>query len=62
MKATIYLKDNEKPEYKGELLATVKVNPIEGISNREVVNSAINPLKEFLSKTYQSSLIVSIGE
>jgi hypothetical protein len=47
---------------KGAHLATVKIKEIPFMPNREVVNNAITPLKEWLQKTYNTSLIVSISE
>ena len=62
MKVQIYIQDLEAPEMKGKHLATVKIKEIPFMPNREVVNNAITPLKEWLQKTYNTSLIVSISE
>lgn len=62
MKAKIYIQDLNAPDFKGAHLATVKVKEIPFMPNREVVNNAINPLKDWLQQTYNTSLIVSISE
>ena len=62
MKAKIYIQDLEAPEMKGAHLATVKIKEIPFMPNREVVNNAITPLKEWLQKTYNTSLIIAISE
>jgi hypothetical protein len=60
MKAKIYIQDLEAPEMKGAHLATVKIKEIDGISNREVVNNAIKPIKNYLMNKYKQTLIISI--
>lgn len=62
MKAKIYIQDLEAHLFQGQHLATVKIKEIPFMPNREVVNNAITPLKEWLQKTYNTSLIVSISE
>ena len=62
MKVQIFLEDKENDLWRGKLLATIKVEPIEGCSDREVVNNAIRPVKNWLMGIYNSSLIVAISE
>ena len=62
MKVQIFLEDKSKDLWRGKLLATIEVNPIEGYSDREVVNNAIKPIKYWLMGIYNQSLIVAINE
>ncbi len=62
LQVQIYLEDTQKPERKGELVSVVKVKPISGIADREVVNNAIKPVQNWLMGIYNSSLIVAIGK
>ncbi len=58
----IYLEDKEAPERKGKFLASVKVNPIEGMPTREVVNNTTKHIKIWFMSIYNNNLIVSISE
>lgn len=62
LQVQIYLEDTREPERKGELVSVVKVKPISGIADREVVNNAIKHIQTWLMGIYNSSLIVAIGE
>lgn len=62
LQVQIYLEDIQKPERKGELLSVVKVKPIDGIPDREVVNNAIKPIQTWLMGIYNSNLVVAIGK
>lgn len=62
MKVQIFLEDKSKDLWRGKKLATIEVNPIEGYSDREVVNNAIKPIKYWLRGIYNQSLIVAINE
>lgn len=62
MKVQIFLEDKSKDLWRGKLLATIEVNPIEGYNDREVVNNAIKPIKYWLMGIYNQSLIVAINE
>ena len=61
MKVQIFLEDKSKDLWRGKLLATIEVNPIEGYSDREVVNNAIKPLKNHFINKYNQSLIIAIS-
>jgi hypothetical protein len=60
MKAKIYIQDLEAPEMKGAHLATVKIKEIPFMPNREVVNNAIRPVKNWLMGIYNQTLIIAI--
>ena len=62
MKVQIFLEDKTQNLWRGEKLATIEVNPIEGYSDREVVNNAIKPIKYWLMGIYNQTLIVAINE
>jgi hypothetical protein len=62
LQVQIYLEDIQKKERKGELLSVVKVKPIEGIPDREVVNNAIKPIQTWLMSVHNSNLVVAIGK
>lgn len=62
MKVQIFLEDKTQDLWRGKKLATIEVNPIEGYSDREVVNNAIKPIKYWLMGIYNQSLIVAINE
>jgi hypothetical protein len=62
MKVQIFLQDKTQDLWRGEKLATIEVNPIEGYNDREVVNNAIKPIKYWLMGIYNQSLIVAINE
>lgn len=62
LQVQIYLEDIQKPERKGELVSVVKVKPISGIPDREVVNNAIRHIQTWLMSIYNSSLVVAIGK
>lgn len=62
MKVQIFLEDKTQDLWRGKLLATIEVNPIEGYNDREVVNNAIKPIKYWLMGIYNQSLIVAINE
>lgn len=62
LQVQIYLEDIQKPERKGELVSVVKVKPISGIPDREVVNNAIKHIQTWLMGIYNSSLVVAIGK
>ena len=61
MKVQIFLEDKTKDLWRGKKLATIEVNPIEGYSDREVVNNAIKPLKNHFINKYNQSLIIAIS-
>jgi hypothetical protein len=60
MKVQIFLEDKNQDLWRGKLLATIEVQPIKGYADREVVNNAIKPIKNWLMGIYNTSLIVSI--
>jgi hypothetical protein len=60
MKVQIFLEDKTKDLWRGENLATIEVKEIKGVHNREVVNNAIKPIKNYLINKYNQSLIISI--
>lgn len=62
MKVQIFLEDKTKDLWRGKNLATIEVSPIEGYSDREVVNNAIKPIKYWLMGIYNQTLIVAINE
>jgi hypothetical protein len=62
LQVQIYLEDIQKQDRKGELLSVVKVKPIEGIPDREVVNNAIKPIQTWLMGIHNSNLVVAIGK
>lgn len=62
LQVQIYLKDEQKDEFKGELVSVVKVKPISGIPDRKVVNNAIKHIQPWLMGIYNSSLVVAIGK
>lgn len=62
MKVQIFLEDKSQDLWRGKLLATIEVNPIDGYNDREVVNNAIKPIKYWLMGIYNQSLIVAINE
>lgn len=62
MKVQIFLEDKSKDLWRGKLLATIEVNPIEGYSDREVVNNAIKPLTAHFMSKFNQTLIVAINE
>lgn len=62
LQVQIYLEDIQKPERKGELVSVVKVKPISGIPDREVVNNAIKHIQTWLMSIYNQSLVVAIGK
>ena len=62
MKVQIFLEDKTQDLWRGKLLDTIEVNPIEGYNDREVVNNAIKPIKYWLMGIYNQSLIVAINE
>lgn len=62
MKVQIFLEDKSQDLWRGKLLATIEVNPIEGYNDREVVNNAIKPIKYWLMGIYNQTLIVAINE
>ena len=60
MKVQIFLEDKSKELWRGENLATIEVKEIDGISNREVVNNAIKPIKNHFINKYNQTLIIAI--
>ena len=60
MKVQIFLEDKTKDLWRGENLATIEVKEIDGVPNREVVNNAIKPIKNYLMNKYKQTLIISI--
>ena len=48
MKVQIFLEDKSNDLWRGKLLATIEVQPIKGYADREVVNNAIKPIKNWL--------------
>jgi hypothetical protein len=61
MKVQIFLEDKTKELWRGENLATIQVKEINGVCNREVVNNAIKPIKNYLMNKYKQTLIISIS-
>jgi hypothetical protein len=61
MKVQIFLEDKTKELWRGENLATIQVKEIESIPNREVVNNAIKPIKNYLMNKYNQTLIIAIS-
>jgi hypothetical protein len=60
MKVQIFLEDKSKDLWRGENLATIEVKEIKGVPDREVVNNAIKPIKNYLINKYNQSLIIAI--
>ena len=60
MKVQIFLQDKTKDLWQGENLATIEVKEIKGVHNREVVNNALNHIKNHLMSKYKQSLIIAI--
>lgn len=58
----LFLEDKTKKDRKGKFLASLKLEPIEGIPNRELANHATTHLKTWYMSIYNQSLIISIGE
>jgi hypothetical protein len=61
MKVQIFLEDKSNDLWRGENLATIQVKEIDGCHNREVVNNAIKPIKNYLMNKYKQTLIISIS-
>ena len=60
MKVQIFLEDKSKDLWRGKLLATIEIKEIDGVHNREVVNNAIKPIKNWLMGIYNQTLIIAI--
>jgi hypothetical protein len=60
MEVQIFLEDKTQDLWRGKKLVTIEVKEIKGVPDREVVNNAIKPIKNYLINKYNQTLIIAI--